>query len=649
MNWYTFLPTLLNMSVTASVVILFVIFARLLLRKAPKIFSYVLWYVVLFRLFCPVAVGSSLSLLGILETPTVETHSAVSSIEYIPANIVYMESPEIQVPVPGVSDAVNRQLPQGAEQLGADPLEFPITFATYIWGAGFLAMAVYSVVACFGIRKKLKVVILLRDNIFIADDIKFPFVIGLFRPRIYLPCGLGGKEQEYIILHEQHHIRRLDHIVKALAFLALCIHWFNPLVWLAFILMGKDMEMSCDEAVIRKMGENVRADYSASLLALATGQRRIAGAPLAFGEGDTKGRIRNLANWRKPGFWVVLAAVAGCAALAVCLLTNPISGDTQDGKEDETEGFSEDGGDDESEPTAALVQLTIDDVAALSEKGDALSWSDFEKYSYMDVGSGLIIKRYEVDEIFSVLVGGNSLDLKPMYITLSASLGPHSGADSSDKPMQSGHVDQQVNEKYEIIDIRYEDVWAFVERIWYETSAGGTADVQEVSPSAVRYPDVPMEMLFASGAGAWGTTLTLQPDGTFTGEYYSHENGENTSEYPYGTIYICRFSGRFSEPTQTGDYAFSMYLEELTTEEPAGREWIEENIRYITAGPLGIEDGEEFILYAPGIPADELSEEFRGWWPDAWNWRNGELSQLNCWGLCNVNTGKGFFEHAGRE
>lgn len=379
MNWYMFLPALLNMSVTAGVVILFVILARLPLRKAPKIFSYVLWYVVLFRLFCPVAVGSSLSLLGVLDTPTVETHSAVSSIEYIPANIVHMESPEIQAPVPGVSDIVNRQLPQGAEQLGADPLEFPTTLATYIWGAGFLAMAVYSVIAYLEIRKKLKVVIPLRNNIFIADDIKSPFVIGLFRPRIYLPCGLDGKEQEYIILHEQHHIRRLDHIVKALAFLALCIHWFNPLVWLAFVLMDKDMEMSCDEAVIRKMGENVRADYSASLLALATGQRRIAGAPLAFGEGDTKGRIRNLANWRKPGFWVVLAAVAGCAVLAVCLLTNPISSDTQAGNEDgdrltaetsgidgdgeskpvsgygdkdETGGFSEDGGDDESGPAA---------------------------------------------------------------------------------------------------------------------------------------------------------------------------------------------------------------------------------------------------------------------------------------------------------
>lgn len=827
MSWYTFLPALLNMSLTASVVILFVIFARLLLKRTPKIFSYALWYVVLFRLFCPVAINSPLSLLGMFDTPTMEAHSAASSIEYIPANIVHTESPEIHMPVPGVNDVVNRQLPQGAEQLGGDPLEFPTTFVTYIWGAGFLAMAVYSVIAYFGIRKKLKVVIPLRDNIFIADDIKSPFVIGFFRPGIYLPCSLGGKEKEYIILHEQHHIRRLDHIVKALAFLALCIHWFNPLVWLAFVLMGKDMEMSCDEAVIRKIGENVRADYSASLLALATGRRLIAGTPLAFGEGDTKGRIRNLANWRKPAFWVILAAVAGCATLAVCLLTNPMGGDEQEGGEDgdrlsietseagsgsESESISgkgdgdvsqatsREGGDDES-GTAEVTQLTLDAVAALSEKGNDLSWADFEQYLHEDVGSGQYIWHFEIDEIFSLSIGG-TLESKPVYIYLQARTG------RSEKPPQPVHDDQQITDKIEEIDIRDEDVWAFAERIWYETSAvvvahsdldhdgetenvvartvipdqvyelavekedgtqiwtaeaspahvgwntimlyseggqdyliqylptmfqgvgnytctmfsleggketmkekwfvdfelpaeetlemtwfseevgallrnslvllsteqgilvggpknasslpqiypvrfdpeeiqaaiDGTLDAQEITPAA-EFPDTPLELLFFSGAGSWGTVLTLQPDGTFTGRY---EDGENIAapEYPRGTVYICSFSGRFSEPVQISDYAFSMHLEELTAAGPAGKEWTEEGIRYIiNSDPVGMTDGEEFILYAPGAPADELPEEFREWWPG----RNEELSHLNCWGLCNVNTGAGFFEHASGE
>ncbi len=151
-------------------------------------------------------------------------------------------------------------------------------------------------------------------------------MIGLFRPKIYLPCGLDEGEQRYIILHEQHHIKRLDHICKAMAYLALCIHWFNPLVWLAFVLAGKDMEMSCDEAVMRQVGGSIRADYSASLLALATGRRIIVETPLAFGEGNAKARIRNLGKWKQPVLWVVVAAVAASLVLIVCLATDPTDG-----------------------------------------------------------------------------------------------------------------------------------------------------------------------------------------------------------------------------------------------------------------------------------------------------------------------------------
>ena len=323
MSFYAFIPTLLNMSLTASVAIVLVILLRLLLKKAPKVISYALWGVVLFRLLCPVSIGSDFSIYNLFDAPTEESGTVTSVIEYVPSNIVHTEYPAVALPVPGVSNAINETLPQGEEQLRADPLEGPIFIATYVWMAGVLAMVIYSIVSYIRLRGKLLVVVPLRDNIFIADDIKSPFVVGLFRPKIYLPCNLGDKEQEYIILHEQHHIKRLDHVMKALAFLALAIHWFNPLVWVAFILAGKDMEMSCDEAVIRKIGGDVRADYSASLLTLATGRRIIAGTPLAFGEGDTKGRINNLSKWKKPTFWVVLLAVVACIVLAFGLLTNP--------------------------------------------------------------------------------------------------------------------------------------------------------------------------------------------------------------------------------------------------------------------------------------------------------------------------------------
>ena len=323
MSFYEFMPTLLNMSLTASVAIVLVILLRLLLKKAPKVISYALWGVVLFRLLCPVSIGSGFSIYNLFDAPTEEAGTVISVIEYVPSNIIHTEYPSVALPVPGISDAINETLPQGEEQLRADPLEGPIFIATYVWMAGVLAMVIYSIVSYIRLRSKLSVVVPLRDNILIADDIKSPFVVGLFRPKIYLPCNLGDKEQEYIILHEQHHIKRLDHVMKALAFLALAIHWFNPLVWIAFILASKDMEMSCDEAVIRKVDGDVRADYSASLLTLATGRRIIAGTPLAFGEGDTKGRINNLSKWKKPAVWVVILALAACFILAISLLTNP--------------------------------------------------------------------------------------------------------------------------------------------------------------------------------------------------------------------------------------------------------------------------------------------------------------------------------------
>jgi len=325
MSFYTFLPKLLNMSLTASVAIVLVILLRLLLKKAPKVISYALWGIVLFRLLCPVSIGSSLSLYNLFDAPTEEAGAMTSVMEYVPENIVHTEYPSVVLPVPGVSEAINEALPQGEEQMRADPLEGPVFIATYVWGAGVLVMVIYGLATYIRLRRKLLIAVKMRDNIYLADGITSPFVLGLFRPKIYLPSTMEEKEQSYILLHEQHHIRRGDHIVKALAFAALCIHWFNPLVWVAFILSGKDMEMSCDEAVVKKMGDGILADYTASLLSLATGKHIIAGMPLAFGEGNTKGRIHNLANWKKPAFWVVLLAVVACVVLAVCLLTNPNS------------------------------------------------------------------------------------------------------------------------------------------------------------------------------------------------------------------------------------------------------------------------------------------------------------------------------------
>ena len=302
-------PEMLDLNLTASIVILFVICVRQFLKGAPKIFSYALWGIVLLRLLVPVSIESSVSVVPERTefSSMVDVNDVLPSIEWEDAR----------------SREIRENTPPGQPMVLTGTSVDPQVYLSFIWLAGMVFLTVRSLLSYLGLRKRVKVSIPFRKEIYIADDIDTPFVMGFLRPKIYLPGTLDPSEREYIIAHERHHIRRGDHIFKALAFLALTIHWFNPFVWAAFVLAGRDMEMSCDEAVIRKLGEDVRAEYAASLLNLATGQRLFAGTPLAFGEGDPTGRVRNLAKWKKPAFWVILICLIVCVILAVCLLTDP--------------------------------------------------------------------------------------------------------------------------------------------------------------------------------------------------------------------------------------------------------------------------------------------------------------------------------------
>ena len=318
----------LDMSKTAAMVIAVVLLVRLLLKKAPKVFSYALWAVVLFRLLCPISFETPVSIVPHLPDTSTGYNLADESIDLAGAGMAaYQAVGDLLNGGLGVQHIPTTEVTEDGmtRYVMADWWSVWILFGKYVWAVGMAVMLLYSAFSYRRIKKQIEIAVPIRDNIWIADDIKSPFVIGFVRPRIYLPGNLGEKEQEYIILHEQHHIRHFDHIFKALAFLALTIHWFNPLVWLAFGLACKDMEMSCDEAVIPKLGGDVRADYSASLLTLATGRRIIAGSLLAFGEGDTKGRIRNLAKWKKPAVWVLILAMVVCLILGVCLLTDRVN------------------------------------------------------------------------------------------------------------------------------------------------------------------------------------------------------------------------------------------------------------------------------------------------------------------------------------
>ena len=319
----------LNMSMTGSVVILLVMLARLILKRAQKIFSYALWSVVLFRLLCPVAFTASVSVLNALEPEVQEASESTSVVYYLPAE-VRQASDFTFIPAENQSGTDNVQVGES----GHIHLDLMVV-ASYVWITGSGIMILYSAIQYIRLRGKLVGAVVYRGNVYRVDYIDTPFVMGIFSPQIYLPSDVPMNERKYIIAHERHHIRRCDHIIKLLAYFALCIHWFNPLVWAAFILAGKDMEMSCDEAVIRKMGSQIRADYSASLLRLATHKKIIAGMPLAFGEGDTKGRVMNMAKWKKPKLWVSFISLVLCAAVLVACAVNPADEEYSDEQQTE--------------------------------------------------------------------------------------------------------------------------------------------------------------------------------------------------------------------------------------------------------------------------------------------------------------------------
>lgn len=333
MMWiYELLSEVLHMSFMASIVILAVLVIRLLFRKLPKLFRYVLWSVVLFRLLCPVTVSSSFSFFRVLETPMKgtqlmqrlpEDYPEAGKQAYMPKDGQITDNAEKVTVPPSFSEAKTR----------AEITKLWRHFAVCAWLLGVSIMMLYSICSLIRLKRRLIGALRMNEQVFLSDSIVTPFVIGIFKPRIYLPCTLGEEEKSYIILHEQIHIKRGDHIFRALAFGALAIHWFNPLVWLAFYLSGVDMEMSCDEAVMKKTDSDIRAAYSTSLLGLSTGKRYFNGTLLAFGEGNVKNRIRNVMKYRKPALITVITAVLVVIVLVCTMGSNPKDGSDSKGNE----------------------------------------------------------------------------------------------------------------------------------------------------------------------------------------------------------------------------------------------------------------------------------------------------------------------------
>ena len=313
---------LLNLSITASYIVLAVILLRFLLAKAPKWISCLLWAVVGLRLAIPFSIESIFSL--------------IPSKEPIPNDIMISPEPQIHSGISFVNHAVNPVIsnnftPEPAQS--ANPMQVFFFVATVIWAIGLCATLLWGSISYLRLKKVVSASINLRENIYLCDEIDSPFILGIIRPRIYLPSSLGEEEMRHVIAHERAHLARKDHFWKPIGFLLLAIYWFNPILWLAYVLLCRDIEAACDQRAISDMSEEERKNYSGALLSCSSRRFAVSACPLAFGEVGVKSRIKSVLNYKKPAFWIIIVSLILCVVLAVCFLTMP----KDSGRDNETE------------------------------------------------------------------------------------------------------------------------------------------------------------------------------------------------------------------------------------------------------------------------------------------------------------------------
>ena len=304
---------LLNLSISASWLVLVVLALRLVLKRAPKWVNVLLWGMVALRLMLPFSIESALSLI-----PSAETLS--------PEVVRFDPAPTITSGVTIIDNAVNPALSESfaaAPLASVNPLYVWTYLAGWVWLIGLAAMLLYALVSYLRLRRRVSASIPLRENVYVCDDIASPFILGIVRPRIYLPSALDEAQRGSVLSHERAHLARRDHWWKPLGFALLAVYWFNPLLWLAYTLLCRDIELACDERVLRGMDAGQIKDYSSALLACSVPRRMLAACPLAFGEVGVGARVKNALRYKKPAFWVVAASVAVCVVVAVCFLTNP--------------------------------------------------------------------------------------------------------------------------------------------------------------------------------------------------------------------------------------------------------------------------------------------------------------------------------------
>ena len=301
------------MSISATWMVLIVLIARFLLKKAPRWISILLWALVGVRLICPFSFESMFSL--------------IPSSETVRPEIMLAPTPSIQTGVAILDDAVNPIISQTFATdptASANPLQIVIPVAANLWLLGITALVLYTAISYFRLKLRLREATLHTENIYLGENIPTPFVLGIVKPVIYLPYNMTVSDMQHVIAHERAHIQRYDHWWKPLGFLMVSVHWFNPVIWIAYILFCRDIEMSCDQKVVKSLSHEERADYAAALLTCSTGHHRIIPCPLAFGETGIKERIKAVLHYKKPALWILIVAAVLCVVIAVGCLTDPV-------------------------------------------------------------------------------------------------------------------------------------------------------------------------------------------------------------------------------------------------------------------------------------------------------------------------------------
>ncbi|MBQ7343950.1 MAG: transcriptional regulator [Clostridia bacterium] len=302
----------INMSISASYVAFAVLLLRFPLKKAPRWISVLLWGFVGIRLLLPFSLESALSL--------------IPSAEAVSPDIMMDSTPSVNTGIPVINSTLNPIITDSlapAPGDSANPLQILIPILSVIWVIGMITLFAYTAISYVKLKRKVGTAVIYCDNVYMSENVTSPFVLGIIKPRIYLPFGIDEGHMTHVIAHEEAHIRRRDYLWKPIGFLLLTVHWFNPLMWLGYILLCRDIELACDEKVIGELGTDARADYSEALLACSVSRRAISACPLAFGEVGVKDRVRSVLNYKKPAFWIIVVALIVCASVAVFLLTDP--------------------------------------------------------------------------------------------------------------------------------------------------------------------------------------------------------------------------------------------------------------------------------------------------------------------------------------